>query len=79
MTRVGAYEAKTHLSELLERVRAGERIIITKHGTPIAELGPPEPVPDLEPLDAVAQLRRFRTGNRLGDLSIRDLIEEGRR
>jgi prevent-host-death family protein len=33
---VGAYEAKTHLSELLEKVEAGEEITITKHGTPIA-------------------------------------------
>jgi len=37
---VGAYEAKTHLSELLEKVEAGEEITITKHGTPIARLVP---------------------------------------
>ena len=29
---VGAYEAKTHLSELLEKVEAGEEIVITRHG-----------------------------------------------
>jgi len=37
---VGAYEAKTHLPKLLERVARGERITITKHGKPIAELIP---------------------------------------
>jgi len=37
---VGAYEAKTRLSELLERVEAGEEITITKHGAPVARLVP---------------------------------------
>ena len=37
---VGAYEAKTHLSELLEKVEAGEEITITKHGSPVAKLVP---------------------------------------
>lgn len=37
---VGAYEAKTQLSKLLERVARGEHITITKHGKPIAELRP---------------------------------------
>ena len=37
---VGAYEAKTHLSELLEKVEAGEEITITVAGRPVAQLGP---------------------------------------
>ena len=37
---VGSYEAKTHLSKLLERVRRGEKITITRRGKPIAELRP---------------------------------------
>ena len=37
---VGAYEAKTHLSKLLEKVEAGEEITITKHGAPVAKLVP---------------------------------------
>lgn len=40
MATVNIHEAKTHLSRLLERARAGERIIIAKAGVPIAELGP---------------------------------------
>jgi prevent-host-death family protein len=44
---VGAYEAKTHLPKLLERVARGERITITKHGKPVAELIPANQ-PDLE-------------------------------
>jgi len=44
---VNVHEAKTHLSKLLERVQAGETIVIAKAGKPIAELGPIEPKPPL--------------------------------
>jgi prevent-host-death family protein len=40
MAEIGAYDAKTHLPELLERVQKGERFTITKHGRPVAELLP---------------------------------------
>jgi prevent-host-death family protein len=40
MATVNIHEAKTHLSRLLERAHAGERIVIAKAGVPIAELGP---------------------------------------
>jgi len=41
MESIGACEAKTQLSRLLERVAKGERITITKHGVPVAVLQPP--------------------------------------
>jgi prevent-host-death family protein len=37
---VNIHEAKTHLSRLLEQVAAGERVVISKAGTPIADLVP---------------------------------------
>lgn len=40
MTEVGVHEAKTNLSELLRRVAAGEDIVITRGGEPIARLVP---------------------------------------
>ena len=40
MATIGAYEAKTKFSELLERAEKGERITITRHGKPVAELAP---------------------------------------
>ncbi len=40
MREIGAFEAKTHLSELLAAAEAGERVTITRRGTPVAELGP---------------------------------------
>ncbi|BDH57505.1 type II toxin-antitoxin system Phd/YefM family antitoxin [Tsukamurella sp. PLM1] len=45
MTSVNIHEAKTHLSRLLERVAAGERIVISKAGRPIADLVPHRPAP----------------------------------
>jgi prevent-host-death family protein len=40
MDTIGAFEAKTHLSALLERVAQGESFTITKHGRPVATLAP---------------------------------------
>jgi prevent-host-death family protein len=79
MKQVGSYEAKTHLPKLLERVAKGERITITKHGIPIAMLIPAQPgkVPDLK--DVISKVRQFRDRHPLKDLSIREMIQEGRR
>ena len=78
MKTVGAYEAKTHLPKLLERVVKGERITITKHGVPVAVLQPPLPLRKTEPRRVIAELRKFREKHTLKELSIRDMIEEGR-
>ena len=40
MEMIGAYEAKTHLPQLLDRVVRGERLTITRHGKPVAQLIP---------------------------------------
>ena len=77
---VGAYEAKTHLAALLDRVERGERVTITRHGRPVAVLAPPPGVPDRTAGEAVAALLELRRGRRLGSgLGVRDLIDEGRR
>ena len=46
MTMVNVYEAQTQLSRLIERVRAGEEIVIVKAGTPCARLVPLDPPPE---------------------------------
>ena len=80
MTTVGAYEAKTHLPELLKRVENGERITITRHGHPVAELVPPGMTPRREVRDVIEDIKRFREGHTLGPgLTIQQLIDEGRR
>jgi prevent-host-death family protein len=78
MTTVGAYEAKTHLSTLLERVARGESITITRHGTPVAMLVPAEAKERPDVRAVVEQLLEFGRGRTLGDMSLREMIEEGR-
>ena len=80
MESVGAYEAKTHLPQLLDRVARGEEIRITRHGRPVARLVP-EPADEPTDIHAViAEIKELRKGQRLGKgLTIRQLIEEGRR
>ncbi len=79
MRRIGAYEAKTHLPRLLDEVAKGEAIIITKHGVAVAVLGPASTRSGVATVGAVAGLRAFRRDHRLDGLSIRELIDEGRR
>ena len=78
MITVGAYEAKTHLPRLLERVAKGERVIITKHGVAVAVLAPVPSTGKGDRKQAIAALRAFRRGHRLEGLSLRELTEEGR-
>jgi prevent-host-death family protein len=79
MATVGAYEAKTHLPQLLERVERGETITITRHGRPIAVLQPSRERAGITVAEAIKALRESRKGRTLGKLTIRDLIEDGRR
>ena len=78
MSTVGAYEAKTHLSRLLEEVERGESVTITRHGRAIARLVPATEVPRA-PHDVIADLRAGRKGVRRGRTSVRSMIDEGRR
>ena len=79
MAEVGAYEAKTHLPRLLERVRKGERITITKHGTPIAMLVPVATKGQRTVAETIEEILEFRKHHKLDGLTIRQLIDEGRR
>lgn len=79
MDIVGAYQAKTHLAQLLDRVAKGEKIIITRHGVPVAVLQPVEPEKKTPVCDTIARLKQFQSQNRLQGLSIREMIEEGRK
>lgn len=80
MHDVALFEAKNRLSELINRVEAGEEIAITRRGKVVARLVPAAPVDaDQRARDAVAGLRASRQGVSLGRLSSRDLAREGRR
>ncbi len=78
MITVGAFEAKTHLSSLLERVEAGEEVVITRHGRPVARLIGARTV-DRDRVDAAFErLKALRKGTTLGGLSWKALRDEGR-
>jgi prevent-host-death family protein len=79
MDTVGAYEAKTHLPKLLDRVAKGERIVITRHGTPVAILQPADAEKQIDVAAVIQAMRRFRKEHTLGGLSIKELIEHGRK
>jgi prevent-host-death family protein len=79
MTSVGAFEAKTHLNELLQRASKGETIRITRRGVPIAKLVPPDAGEKEDARNLVEAIRQLRKGTTLGNITIRELIDDGRR
>jgi prevent-host-death family protein len=80
MTSISFYEARTHLSELLDQVARGKKILITRRGKPAALLSPPPAEAEKDVAEVLAQMKALRRGNRLGEgLTVRDLIDEGRR
>jgi prevent-host-death family protein len=80
MPIVGAFEAKTKLSELLDKVAAGEEFTITRHGEPVAKLVPVRPARTKKEIKAlVEEIKRTRKGRDLGGISIKELVNEGRK
>ncbi|HEV2440744.1 MAG TPA: type II toxin-antitoxin system prevent-host-death family antitoxin [bacterium] len=79
MRSIGAYEAKTHLPRLLDEVAEGKTITITKHGNPVAMLVPVPEARHRNIRDVIQAMRALRKGKTLGDVTIRELVEEGRR
>lgn len=59
MNQVGAFEAKNTLGSLLDRVEAGEEILITRHGKPAARLVPVSRISDADRARAQAALERM--------------------
>ena len=79
MCEIGAFEARNKLGQLLDRVEAGEEVVITRRGRIVARLVPPRPVVDREQArNAAAAIRAMSRGVTLGGLKIKDMIAEGR-
>ncbi len=76
---VGAYEAKNKFSELLERVKHGAEVVITKHDSPVARLVPASTLIQAERKKMTTELRALSKKYSLKGLSVRELIDEGRR
>jgi prevent-host-death family protein len=80
MTSISYYDARTHFSELLDQVARGKKILITRRGRPAALLTPPPEEARKDVKEVLGEMKALRRGNTLGKgVSIRDLIEEGRR
>lgn len=79
MESIGAFEAKTHFSALLERVHQGEHITITRHGMPIAKIIPAVERDQKAIRRAIKRMKNFAVKNKPLGMSLRALREEGRR
>jgi len=83
MTTVGAFEAKTHLSALLDRVERGEEVTITRHGRAVARLVPAhehDPAVTAAAIERIAR-RRNALHNESGTFSLEEILafrDEGR-
>jgi prevent-host-death family protein len=78
MKTVGVYDAKTQLPRLLDEVERGETVTITRHGKPVARLVPIQER-RLTAREAADALLAFGQKHSLDGISIRELIDEGRR
>ncbi len=79
MIEVGTFEAKTHLSALLEKVSQGQEVLITKRGEPIARLVPAQRFDRTQVAATVDALLEFRKGMKLDGLDWKALRDTGRR
>lgn len=77
MSQIGAYEARTHLARLLDRVEQGERFVITRHGRAVAELGPVAKRDENDIRRAIADLRSFREELAGRGVHMSDLLGKG--
>ena len=77
---IGAFEAKTHFSQILEKAGQGTDFIVTKRGKPVAKIIPFQQEPVITWEEALEKFRQFRKHYRgkPGDFNIREAIEEGR-
>jgi prevent-host-death family protein len=76
---VGVYDAKTRLAGLITQVEKGESVTITRHGKAVARLVPVEVKQEMTVSEALEAIDEFRKGHSLNGLSIREMIDEGRR
>jgi prevent-host-death family protein len=81
MTSIGTFEAKTHLTRLLERVAKGERIVITNRGRPVAMLVPAQAEAGRDTAEIGREMLAYRdrVKRKLGARSFREMAHEGHR
>ena len=78
MEKVGAYEVKTHISKLLDKVSKGVEFTITRHGVPVAKLVPYNRTKNKNIQKTIKDMEAFQKEHSLNEMSIREMIDEGR-
>jgi len=79
--QIGAFEAKTHFSQILEKVERGADYVITRRGKPVARIIPLQREKEMsrkEALEKLAEMRKLYRSEP-GSFDVREAIEEGRR
>jgi prevent-host-death family protein len=79
--QIGAFEAKTHFSQIINEVERGADYVVTRRGKPVAKIIPFEQKPEMtfhEACDKLREMRKLFRGEP-GSFNIREAIEEGRR
>jgi prevent-host-death family protein len=79
MRRIGAYELKSHLSEVLDSVEHGQTVVVTRHGRPIARISPDAAEQREQASQAIKSLLNFPRTRLPKGVTIRGLVQEGRR
>ena len=79
MKEIGTFEAKTHLSALLDEVAAGMEVVITRRGIAVARLVPANAPRGIAVGDPIARAKAFARHQTLGRVSWKKLRDEGRR
>ncbi len=79
MKEIGTFEAKTHLSALLDEVARGVEIVITRRGVAVARLVPAGASRRTGAGDPIARAKAFAKGQRLARLSWKKFRDQGRR
>jgi len=79
--QIGAFEAKTNFSRILEKAEQGEDFVVTKRGKPVAKIIPFRQEPEMTRQDALEKFRELRKlyRGKPGDFNIREAIEDGRK
>lgn len=67
MIKVGAFEAKTQFSALLDKVEDGEEVVITRHGKPVARMVKAQTADQAEIDAAIARIKERRAGMTIGE------------
>ncbi|MGA3346901.1 MAG: type II toxin-antitoxin system prevent-host-death family antitoxin [Terracidiphilus sp.] len=77
-TEIGAFDAKTKLSEILRKVEQGERFTITVRGRAVADIVPSRLKDRRRAIEAVRRLQAMPKIEGISAETVRAWIEEGR-